>query len=247
MGNFAHDTVVPDLASNLPKKEQVAIMFDQIAPKYDFLNRFLSAGIDIYWRKKALSILKKHNPEQILDIATGTADLAIMAAKILRPKKIIGIDISEGMLSLGRKKITATGLDTVIELQSGDSESIRFADNTFDAATVSFGVRNFQHLEQGMQEINRVLKQGGKLLVLEFSRPSLPIVKQLYSFYMGLVSPLLGRLFSKNKTAYQYLNDSVQKFPEGKDFIAVLEKTGFRNSSFKRLSLGICSIYISEK
>lgn len=247
MGKFAHDTVVPDLASNLPKKEQVAIMFDQIAPKYDFLNRFLSAGIDIYWRKKALSILKKHNPEQILDIATGTADLAIMAAKILRPKKIIGIDISEGMLSLGRKKIIANGLDTVIELQSGDSESIRFADNTFDAATVSFGVRNFQHLEQGMQEINRVLKQGGKLVVLEFSRPSFPIVKQLYSFYMGVVSPLLGRLFSKNKTAYQYLNDSVQKFPEGKDFIAVLEKTGFRNSSFKRLSLGICSIYISEK
>lgn len=247
MGKFAHDTVVPDLASNLPKKEQVAIMFDQIAPKYDFLNRFLSAGIDIYWRKRALSILKKHNPEQIIDIATGTADLAIMAAKILRPKKIIGIDISEGMLSLGRKKIVANGLDTIIELQSGDSESIRFADNTFDAATVSFGVRNFQHLEQGMQEINRVLKQGGKLVVLEFSRPSFPIVKQLYSFYMGVVSPLLGRLFSKNKTAYQYLNDSVQKFPEGKDFIAVLEKTGFRNSSFKRLSLGICSIYISEK
>lgn len=247
MGKFAHDTVVPDLASNLPKKEQVAIMFDQIAPKYDFLNRFLSAGIDIYWRKKALSLLKKHQPEQILDIATGTADLAIMAAKILRPKKIIGIDISEGMLSLGRKKITATGLDTVIELQSGDSESIRFDDNTFDAATVSFGVRNFQHLEKGMQEINRVLKQGGKLVVLEFSRPSFPIIKQLYNFYMGVVGPLFGRLFSKNKNAYQYLNDSVQKFPEGKDFIAILDKTGFRNSSFKRLSLGICSVYISEK
>ena len=247
MGNFAHDTVVPDLASNLPKKEQVALMFDQIAPKYDFLNRFLSGGIDIYWRKKALSLLKKHKPEQMLDVATGTADLAIMAANMLQPKRIVGIDISEGMLGLGRKKIVSSGLTSIIELQSGDSESIQFPDETFDAVTVSFGVRNFQHLEKGMQEINRVLKQGGKLVVLEFSRPSLPIVKQVYNFYMGVVSPGLGRLFSKNKTAYQYLNDSVQKFPEGKDFIAILEKTGFSNSSFKRLSLGICSIYTSEK
>jgi demethylmenaquinone methyltransferase/2-methoxy-6-polyprenyl-1,4-benzoquinol methylase len=170
-----------------------------------------------------------------------------MAAKMLQPKRIVGIDISEGMLGLGRKKIVSGGLTSIIELQSGDSESIQFPDETFDAVTVSFGVRNFQHLEKGMQEINRVLKQGGKLVVLEFSRPSIPIVKQAYNFYMGVVSPGLGRLFSKNKNAYQYLNDSVQKFPEGKDFIAILEKTGFRNSSFKRLSLGICSIYSSEK
>ena len=247
MGNYAHDTVVPDLASNLPKKEQVALMFDQIAPQYDFLNRFLSAGIDISWRKKALLKLKKDNPQFILDVATGTADLAIMASRLLSPQKITGIDISEGMLELGRKKILQGGLQDQISLHTGDSEAIPMDNDQFDAVTVSFGVRNFQNLEKGLQEILRVLCTGGKLVVLEFSRPSLPGVQQLYNLYMNIVTPGVGRIFSKSRTAYQYLNDSVQKFPEGKDFIAIMEKTGFKNTSFQRLSLGICTIYIGEK
>ena len=247
MGNYAHDTVVPDLASNLPKKEQVALMFDQIAPQYDFLNRFLSAGIDISWRKKALLKLKKDNPQFILDVATGTADLAIMASRLLSPQKITGIDISEGMLDLGRKKILQGGLQEQITLYTGDSESIPMDNEQFDAVTVSFGVRNFQNLEKGLQEILRVLRPGGKLVVLEFSRPSLPGVQQLYALYMNIVTPGVGRIFSKSRTAYQYLNDSVQKFPEGKDFIAIMEKSGFKNTSFQRLSLGICTIYIGEK
>jgi demethylmenaquinone methyltransferase/2-methoxy-6-polyprenyl-1,4-benzoquinol methylase len=247
MGNYAHDTVVPDLASNLPKKEQVALMFDQIAPQYDFLNRFLSAGIDISWRKKALLKLKKDNPQFILDVATGTADLAIMASRLLSPQKITGIDISEGMLDLGRKKILQGGLQEQISLHTGDSEAIPMNNDQFDAVTVSFGVRNFQNLEKGLQEILRVLRPGGKLVVLEFSRPSLPGVQQLYNLYMNIITPGVGRIFSKSRTAYQYLNDSVQKFPEGKDFIAIMEKTGFKNTSFQRLSLGICTIYIGEK
>jgi len=247
MGKFAHDTVVPDIASNLSKKEQVALMFNRIAPQYDFLNRFLSAGIDISWRKKALGSLKSIDPQNILDVATGTADVAILATKILAPRKIIGIDISEGMLELGRKKISEAQLENTIELQLGDSEALNFADNSFDAVTVSFGVRNFQHLEKGLSEINRVLKPSGKLVILEFSRPSLPGIQQIYNLYMSIVAPGMGRLFSKNRDAYQYLNDSVQKFPEGKEFIQILSSTGFSNTSFNRLSLGICSIYIGEK
>jgi demethylmenaquinone methyltransferase/2-methoxy-6-polyprenyl-1,4-benzoquinol methylase len=247
MGKFAHDTVVPDIASNLSKKEQVAHMFNNIAPQYDFLNRFLSAGIDISWRKKALALLKKDDPKKILDIATGTADVAILAATILSPNKIIGIDISEGMLALGRQKIANQQLQDIIELRQGDSEAIQYEDESFDAVTVSFGVRNFQHLENGLTEIKRVLRKGGKLVILEFSRPSLPGIQQLYKFYMSILAPGIGKIFSNNRGAYQYLNDSVQKFPEGKDFINVLDSIGFHNTSFKRLSLGICSIYIGEK
>ncbi len=247
MGKFAHDTVVPDIASNLSKKEQVAHMFNNIAPQYDFLNRFLSAGIDISWRKKALSLLKKDNPKKILDIATGTADVAILAANILSPEKIVGIDISDGMLELGRKKIATLNLQDTIELLQGDSEAIQFDDDSFDAVTVSFGVRNFQHLEKGLNEIKRVLRKGGKIVILEFSRPSMPGIQQLYKIYMSVLAPGIGKLFSNNRGAYQYLNDSVQKFPEGKDFITVLNTIGFHNTSFKRLSLGICSIYIGEK
>jgi demethylmenaquinone methyltransferase/2-methoxy-6-polyprenyl-1,4-benzoquinol methylase len=194
-----------------------------------------------------LSLLKKKNPETILDVATGTADLAIMASKILTPKKIVGIDISEGMLSFGRQKIATQGLSTIIELQSGDSEAIHFSDESFDAVTVSFGVRNFQNLEKGIGEIFRVLKKNGTLVVLEFSKPKLPLVKQFYNLYMNVVTPGMGGLFSKNRNAYQYLNESVQKFPEGKAFTAVLENAGFQKTNIKTLSFGICTIYTGEK
>ena len=247
MSKFEHDTVVPVQGSVLSKKEQVADMFDSIAFRYDFLNRFLSAGIDVKWRKTALKQLKEINPKKILDVATGTADVAIMATSVLNPEKIIGIDISDGMLELGRKKIEKAGLAGVIELQNGDSETINFLDNTFDAVTVAFGVRNFEHLEKGLSEILRVLKPGGKLAVLEFSKPKAPVVKQFYNVYMKVVAPALGKLFSKNRNAYKYLDESIKKFPEGKNFTQILDSLGYRNTYCKPQSAGICSIYCGEK
>ena len=247
MTKFAHDNVVPDKASAQPKKEQVAEMFDDIAHRYDFLNRFLSGGLDISWRKKALGYLKEQNPQKMLDVATGTADVAIMASRLLNPASITGIDISDGMLEIGRKKINKLGLQNKIELLNGDSETINFNDNTFDAVTVAFGVRNFQHLEKGMGEILRVLKPGGQLVVLEFSKPKIPLVKSFYNLYMKTVTPNMGKLFSKNRSAYQYLDESIQKFPEGKDFIKILDNLGYINTQCKPLSLGICSIYHGKK
>lgn len=247
MAKFDHDSVVPDQASTLSKKQQVAGMFDSIAYRYDFLNRFLSAGIDITWRKNALKELKSANPKIILDVATGTADVAIMAVKILKPQKITGIDISDGMLEFGRKKIAALGLDKTIQLVNGDSETINFADNTFDAVTVAFGVRNFENLEKGLGEIKRVLKPGGKLVVLEFSKPKAPVMKQLYDVYMKVVAPGVGKIFSKNRSAYKYLDESIKKFPEGKNFTSILDNIGYRNTYCKPQSLGICSIYCGEK
>jgi demethylmenaquinone methyltransferase / 2-methoxy-6-polyprenyl-1,4-benzoquinol methylase len=247
MTEFSHDTIVPYKGSALTKKQQVALMFDDIALRYDFLNRFLSAGIDVTWRKKALLQLKELHPQQILDVATGTADLAIMAADILKPEKITGIDISDGMLKVGQQKIDKLSLTGTIELLNGDSETINFPDNSFDAVTVAFGVRNFQSLTNGLEEIKRVLKPGGKLVVLEFSKPGFPIIKQLYNFYMKIIAPGMATLFSKNKGAYKYLGESIQQFPEGKKFIAVLEDVGYANIYCKPLSLGICSIYCGEK
>ncbi len=247
MTKFAHDTVVPYKDSDLSKKEQVAGMFNDIAKRYDFLNRFLSAGIDIGWRKKGLKQLVAIKPTTLLDVATGTADVAILASSMLNPEKIIGIDISDGMLEIGRQKIKKLSLENKIELFNGDSEAIKFEDNSFDAVTVSFGVRNFQDLEKGLSEIKRVLKPGGKLMVLEFSKPKLPLVKAVYNFYMKLVTPNMGRLFSKNKNAYKYLDESIKKFPEGKNFINVLDKLGYKETYNKTLSLGICSIYCGIK
>lgn len=247
MTKFAHDTVVPYKDSDLSKKEQVAGMFNDIAKRYDFLNRFLSAGVDIGWRKKGLKQLVAIKPTTLLDVATGTADVAILASSMLNPEKIIGIDISDGMLEIGRQKIKKLSLENKIELFNGDSEAIKFEDNSFDAVTVSFGVRNFQDLEKGLSEIKRVLKPGGKLMVLEFSKPKLPLVKAVYNFYMKLVTPNMGRLFSKNKNAYKYLDESIKKFPEGKNFINVLDKLGYKETYNKTLSLGICSIYCGIK
>jgi demethylmenaquinone methyltransferase/2-methoxy-6-polyprenyl-1,4-benzoquinol methylase len=247
MPEYAHDKVVPFTGSGESKKEQVARMFDQIAGRYDFMNRFLSAGIDISWRKKMLKQLKSSNPQIMLDVATGTADVAIMAEEILKPRKIIGIDISDGMLQLGREKLKNRHLEHVIELQNGDSEAIMFPDDTFDAVTVAFGVRNFELLETGLSEILRVLKPGGKLSVLEFSKPNLPGIEQLYNLYLGIVAPGIAKMVAKNKEAYAYLNDSVKAFPEGKTFTDIMGKTGYKEIICRRLSLGICSIYSGQK
>lgn len=246
MTSYQHDTVVPFKDSNETKKQQVEKMFDKIAYRYDFLNHFLSAGIDVGWRKKAIKQLKSLDPKTVLDVATGTGDMAILAARLLNTEKIIGIDISEGMLEIGRKKVEKTGLQH-IELLKGDSETIFFDNGSFDAVTVAFGVRNFQNLELGLAEIKRVLKPGGKLIVLECTKPKLPVIKNFYNLYLNVITPWIGRVISKNKNAYQYLNESVQKFPEGKDFVEILNKLGYKNASCKTLSLGISSIYSGEK
>lgn len=229
------------------KKKQVSNMFDNIAPWYDFLNHFLSLGIDYSWRKKAIKMLAKTQPKNILDVATGTADFALEANKQLRPQKVVGIDISSQMLEIGRKKIEKRSLSEKIELQLGDSENLPFPDNTFDAVTVAFGVRNFENLEKGMKEMNRVLKPGGTAIVLEFSRPTLFPFKQLYNFYFKNILPLIGRLTSKDPKAYNYLYESVQAFPDGKEFVKVMENTGYQSATYKSLTLGVCSIYQAVK
>jgi demethylmenaquinone methyltransferase/2-methoxy-6-polyprenyl-1,4-benzoquinol methylase len=238
---------VPKTESNLSKKQQVAEMFNDIAFRYDFLNRFLSAGIDVSWRKKAIRQLKELNPQSILDVATGTADVALLTHKLLKPKNIIGIDISEGMLELGRKKITEKGLQQQIELQTGDSENIQFNDNSFDAVTVAFGVRNFQDLEKGLKEMLRVLKPNGKLVILEFSKPKQTAFKGLYKLYMNTIAPGFGKMFAKNKEAYQYLNGSIQAFPEGEDLLNIMQNCGYKKTYLKTLTLGICTIYCGSK
>lgn len=247
MSNYAHDTVVPYKDSGMGKKQQVAGMFNDIAFRYDFLNRFLSAGIDIGWRKKAIRQLSGSKPATLLDVATGTADVAIMASGILKPVKITGIDISDGMLEIGREKIKKLGLQDNIELLNGDCETIKFENDSFDAVTVAFGVRNFENLEKGLSEILRVLKPGGKLVVLEFSKPRPAVVKTMYNLYMKFICPTVGKFFSKNRIAYQYLDESINKFPEGKIFTAILDNLGYRNTYSKPLSFGICSIYCGEK
>jgi demethylmenaquinone methyltransferase/2-methoxy-6-polyprenyl-1,4-benzoquinol methylase len=247
MTKFAHDEVVPYRESGLKKKEQVARMFDSIAFRYDFMNRFLTAGIDMRWRKKAIGQLKEIQPKQVLDIATGTGDVAIMTYEMLHPEKVIGIDISEGMLELGRKKLEKLHLAGRIELRNGDSEQIPFEDHHFDAITVAFGVRNFENLQKGLSEMLRVLKPGGKLVILEFSKPTQPVFRAMCNFYMTVITPGIGKLFAKNKDAYQYLNNSVQAFPEGPSFLNILQETGFTRTYLKRLSFGICSIYCGCK
>lgn len=229
------------------KKGQVSTMFNRIAPYYDFLNRFLSLGIDTIWRKKAIDELQSEQPKFILDVATGTADVALETVKRLHPDKIIGIDISTEMLEIGKKKIKKRGLDTVIELLEGDSENLPFADNTFDAITVAFGVRNFENLEKGLTEMRRVLKDDGKLVVLEFSKPSIFPIKQMFNLYFKYILPTIGRLTSKDPRAYSYLYESVQAFPDGKDFVNILAKTGYKSNQCKPLTLGICSIYSGQK
>ncbi len=229
------------------KKKQVSDMFDNIAPWYDFLNHFLSLGIDISWRKKAIANLKNARPKNILDVATGTADLALEAYHQLGPDKIIGLDIAAEMLEIGRQKIGKKQLSNKIELMQGDSENMPFADNTFDAVTVAFGVRNFEDLERGLAEMLRVLKPKGKVVILEFSKPKAFPFKQLYNFYFRNMLPIIGRITSKDPKAYSYLYESVMAFPDGKDFVNVLEKIGYHSTTYKNLTLGISTIYVAEK
>lgn len=239
-------TVIPYKDKTGTKKKQVADMFDSISGRYDFLNHFLSLGIDIHWRKKAIKYLKNNQPKQILDIATGTGDFAIEALK-LNPDKIIGVDISEGMLSVGREKMKNREIDHIITMEKGDSENLHFDDNKFDAIIVAFGVRNFENLEKGLREMNRVLKPGGKAVILEFSKPTIFPFKQLYHFYFRWVLPKIGKIVSKDASAYTYLPESVNEFPFGKDFESILAHTGFKNTLCKPLTLGISSIYTGEK
>ena len=247
MAKYTHDTVVPFKDSDLGKKQQVAQMFDRIAFRYDFLNRFLSGGIDVYWRKRAIRELIPFQPKTILDVATGTADMAILMTRYLSSARITGIDISAGMLEIGREKIARLKLNGRVELHTGDSERIDFPDNSFDAVTVAFGIRNFENLEKGLSEMLRVLKPGGRLIVLEFSKPKKSGFRHLYELYMSGVASPLGRLLSRNREAYSYLNASVRVFPEGKELVNILEKTGYTDNHHRPLSLGICTLYQGAK
>ncbi len=230
----------------MAEKEKVKELFDDIAPTYDKLNHFLSLNIDKSWRKKAIKQLNKEKVKKMLDVACGTGDFAIQASKV-GISEIYGIDISRNMLEAGNKKVIALGLQDKICLQQGDSENINFDDETFDAVSVAFGVRNFEHLDKGLKEMNRVLKKNGKVVILEFSMPRSFPMKQLYSFYFKSILPGIGGLISKNKQAYQYLPDSVSKFPQGKDFLQIMQSCGFRSLSVKKLTFGVASIYTGIK
>jgi demethylmenaquinone methyltransferase/2-methoxy-6-polyprenyl-1,4-benzoquinol methylase len=230
------------------KKEEVEQMFDQIAHSYDFLNHFFSLGIDIIWRKRAIKELKKYAPKKVLDVATGTADFAIQSVKSnLQADEIIGVDISEGMLEVGRKKIKEKGIDHIIQLRRGDSEQLPFEEKSFDAYTVAFGVRNFENLELGMSDMLRVLKTGGVGVVLEFSKPTVFPIKQLFRFYFRFIMPTVGKWISKDSRAYTYLPESVDAFPSGNAFLEVMKKVGYSNTRMIRLAGGIATIYIGEK
>ena len=238
--------VVPYKNQNKGKKEQVADMFNSISHKYDFLNHLLSGGIDIIWMRKAIKLLKNKGIKKVLDIATGTGDFAIEALKI-NPDKIVGVDISEGMLAFGKEKIKKMGLEKTIQLQKGDSEKLPFSDNSFDAVIVSFGVRNFENLQKGLTDMFRVTKPGGYCLILEFSNPRKFPMKQLYTFYSKYCLPFLGKMISKDPSAYTYLPESIKAFPSGNDFIDVMEKCGFVNCKQIPLSARIATIYIGHK
>ncbi|RFZ90487.1 bifunctional demethylmenaquinone methyltransferase/2-methoxy-6-polyprenyl-1,4-benzoquinol methylase UbiE [Mucilaginibacter conchicola] len=239
-------TVTP-YQNQATKKEQVADMFNNISKTYDFLNHFMSLGIDIIWRKKAINELKKDQPKLILDVATGTGDFAFEALKILKPQKIVGADISAGMLDVAKQKIAKRGLGDKFEVKLGDSEKLPFEANEFDAVTVAYGVRNFENLEKGLTDINRVLKPGGKAVVLEFSKPKAFPIKQLYNFYFNYITPGIGKLFSKDSRAYTYLPESVAAFPDGEAFRAIMHKAGFKDTKVRPLAFGICSIYTGIK
>ena len=239
--------VVPDAASKLSKKEQVAGMFDGIAPRYDLLNHLLSLGIDKGWRRKAIRTLEAAQPKAILDVATGTGDLAIAASKHFPEAQITGVDISAGMLEIGRKKLAGLGLSGRIAMQQADSEQLPFGNDEFDAVICAYGVRNFENLEAGLREMQRVLRPGGRLAVLEFSKPKAFPFAQLYRFYFRFILPLVGRIVSRHSKAYTYLPESVAAFPEGKDFLQILARCGFSGAKARPLTFGITTLYTATK
>jgi demethylmenaquinone methyltransferase/2-methoxy-6-polyprenyl-1,4-benzoquinol methylase len=228
------------------QKHYVRSLFNSIAYRYDLLNHLLSGGIDLYWRRRAIEHLRTLEPKRILDVATGTADFAIAALQ-LKPSHVVGVDIAGEMLSVGATKLRSRGLDTIIDLQTGEAEQLQFRSGSFDAAIVAFGARNFEDLEKGLGEMHRVLRPGGRIVVLEFSRPGHFPFRQLYFLYFLNILPLVGRLVSKSKDAYTYLPDTVMKFPEGKDFLAILQRAGFMHTVEERLTFGIASIYSGVK
>jgi demethylmenaquinone methyltransferase/2-methoxy-6-polyprenyl-1,4-benzoquinol methylase len=238
--------VTPYNDQNRSKKEQVEEMFDNIAHRYDFLNRLLSLGIDVTWRKKAVKFIGAIAPKKIIDVATGTGDFAFEALS-LKPEKVTGFDISDGMMNYGRQKAKELNADHIVEFIKGDSEKMPFADNTFDAMTVGFGVRNFQNLEVGLAEMYRVMRPGGRVAILEVSQPHNTIIRSFFSLYFTYILPTVERLFSKDARAYSYLPESVKAFPEGKAFVAILEKNGFKQVKWQPLTLGICAFYSMEK
>ena len=229
------------------KGKLVEEMFDNIAPTYDTLNHRLSWDIDKGWRKKAIKRLLPYAPKTILDIATGTGDFAILAAKMLHPHHLVGADISDGMMEIGRQKVKRMGLDNTISFEKQDCLHLGYADNTFDAVTAAFGIRNFQNLDQGLAEMCRVLKKGGHLCIVELTTPVSFPMKQLFRIYSGTVLPIYGKLISKDQSAYDYLNKTIAAFPQGEVMMDVLKKAGFEKAEFKRLTFGICTLYFATK
>lgn len=245
--NYQSEKIVPYDNSNQKKGVQIEQMFDSIATHYDSLNRTMSMGLDISWRRKGLKLLGARNPQEILDIATGTGDLAIMAAQLIHPKRILGVDISEEMMKVGKQKVAKLGMSEVIEFAKEDCMMLSFADNSFDAAMVAFGIRNFEDLDRGLKEILRVLKPGGQLMILELSTPRNFPMKQGYWIYSRLFIPTVGRLISKSKEAYTYLPKSIEAFVQGKQMIQVLQTNGFSSASFKTYTFGVCTMYLATK
>lgn len=243
---YQQETIKPyDVAGD--KTSQVEEMFDNIAPTYDKLNHRLSWDIDRGWRKKAIKQLAPYNPKTMLDIATGTGDFAILAAKMLNPQTLIGADISEGMMEIGRKKVEKEGLSDIIKFQKEDCLSLSYTDNTFDAVTAAFGIRNFANLDKGLREIYRVLNPGGNLSIVELTQPVSFPMHQLFHVYSHTVLPLYGRLISKDRSAYDYLTATIEAFPQGEQMVEILKSAGFSNACFKRLTFGICTMYFATK
>ncbi len=229
------------------KASQVEQMFDNIAPTYDKLNHRLSWDIDKGWRRKAIKALQPFAPKTLLDIATGTGDFAILAAKMLKPERLIGADISEGMMEIGRQKVKQEGLDSVVSFEKEDCLNLSYEDGTFDAVTAAFGIRNFADLDKGLREMQRVLKKGGHLSIVELTTPVSFPMKQLFRIYSHTVLPVYGRLISKDNSAYGYLTKTIEAFPQGERMVEILRKAGFAKASFKRLTFGICTMYFAEK